>query len=341
MNKMTGNGTEKGTRHIIEEGIRNTATKMLESGEVDVFIGYEEGTLPIRTTPAFVTRPEDATRLVWGPACENNLTVYLPKFQGAVGVVVKGCDVRTLTNLILENQISRDKVKIVGVPCSGIIDRDRIRKVLGTEGPIERSMERPVRSAQVTERSLILEGDGFEFEIQLEDVLAPSCETCQYPIPVVYDVLIGDESMARHAKDSEAGYVEVTRFAELERDARFSYFSREIERCIQCYACRQACPLCYCPECFTDRQSPKWISRWRGLSDKILFHLGRILHVAGRCVDCGACRRACPVGIDLRLLTKNMEKVVKESFEYESGLDIDCLPLLAAYKREDPDDFIL
>ena len=133
MSKMTGNDTEKSIRRVIEEGIRNTAARMLESGEVDVFIGYEEGTLPLRTTPAFIACPEDAERLVWGPACENNLAVYLPKFQGTVGVVVKGCDVRTLTNLVLENQVSRDKVKIVGVPCSGIIDRDRVRKVLGTE----------------------------------------------------------------------------------------------------------------------------------------------------------------------------------------------------------------
>ena len=132
----------------------------------------------------------------------------------------------------------------------------------------------------MTEHSLVLEGNDFEQEIRLEDVLAPACETCQYPIPVVYDVLIGDESMARQAKDPEAGYFEVEKFAELERDVRFSHFAREIEGCIQCYACRQACPLCYCPECFTDRQSPKWISRWRGLSDKILFHLGRMLHVA-------------------------------------------------------------
>lgn len=302
MNKITGKVTEGSTQHVLERGIRSIAAEMLASGEVDVFIGYEEGTLPLRTTPAFITRPEDASRLVWGPTCENNLTVYLPKFQapkfqGTVGIVVKGCDVRTLTNLILENQIHRDKVKIVGIPCSGIVHRD--------------------------------------------NVLAASCEACRYPVPVLYDVLVGDESMARDARDPEAAYLEVDTFAELQPDARLSYFADEIEGCIQCYACRQACPLCYCEECFADRQSPKWISRWRSLSDKILFHLGRVLHVAGRCVDCGACRRACPVGIDLRLLTKNMEKVVKESFGYESGLDVDGLPLLATYRREDPDDFIL
>ena len=195
MNKITGKATEESTQHILERGIRHIAAEMLASGEIDVFIGYEEGTLPLRTTPAFITRPEDASRLVWGPACENNLTVYLPKFQapkfqGTVGIVAKGCDVRTLTNLILENQIHRDKVKIVGIPCSGIVHR--------------------------------------------ANVLAASCEACRYPVPVLYDVLVGDESMARDARDPEAAYFKVDEFAQLEPDVRFSYFAHEIEGCIQC-----------------------------------------------------------------------------------------------------------
>lgn len=307
MSKITGSAMGEDTSGAIQEGIRNSAARMLKSGEIDVFIGYEDGTLPLRTTPVFITCPEDAGRLVWSPMCENNLTCYLPKFQGTVGIVVKGCDVRTLVNLILENQISRDKVKIVGVPCRGIIDRNRVGKALGTD--------RIIKSAKATERSLMLEGDGFEVGMGIQDVLAPSCEVCRYPVPVVYDVLIGDESMARDREDPDAGYMDVEQFAELQPDARFSRFAKEIEGCIQCYACRQACPLCYCPECFVDRESPKWISRRKGLSDKILFHMGRVLHVAGRCVDCGACRRACPVGIDLRLLSKKMEKTVRDLFD--------------------------
>jgi hypothetical protein len=36
-----------------------------------------------------------------------------------------------------------------------------------------------------------------------------------------------------------------------------------------------------------------------------------------------------------------MEKAAKDLFDYESGLDIGGVPLLATYRREDPDDFIL
>jgi hypothetical protein len=179
MNKMTDGAAGNGARDTIQEGIRKIAAKMLESGEAQVFIGYEAGTLPLRTTPAFVTCPEDAVRFVWTPFCENNLTVYLPEYKEmddvTVGLIVKGCDVRTLVNLILENQISRDRVKIIGVPCEGVIDRAKVAKVLGTD--------RIIRDSKVAGLSLVLEGDGFEVEIEIEDVLADPCEACRHPVP--------------------------------------------------------------------------------------------------------------------------------------------------------------
>jgi hypothetical protein len=60
MNKMAGSSMGEDTIGAIQEGIRNSAARMLESGEIDVFIGYEDGTLPLRTTPVFITCPEDA-----------------------------------------------------------------------------------------------------------------------------------------------------------------------------------------------------------------------------------------------------------------------------------------
>lgn len=318
----------------VTERLRGIARDLLARGEVDVFIGYEEGSLPLRTTPAFITRADDASRLVWSHACENNLATYLPKFKGRVGVVVKGCDVRTLVNLIIEKQIARDQVKIVGVPCRGVIDRRRLAAVVG-EGLVVRSAEGAAGDV------VVVRGDGFEKAVPVEDVLSPSCATCVHPTPVICDFLAGDEGWARQAGSREAAFAEVDEFAGRSAEERFAHFAREIERCIECYACRQACPLCYCPECFVDRESPKWVGRWRDLSDKMVFHLGRVLHTAGRCVDCGACRRACPAGIDLRLLAKRMEKDALEFFGHESGTDLQAVPVLATYRREDPDDFIL
>ena len=66
----------------------------------------------------------------------------------------------------------------------------------------------------------------------------------------------------------------------------------------------------------------------------------RAYHCAGRCTDCGACERACPMGIKVRLLTKKLEKDCLELFDWEAGLSLEVRPPLDTYKPDDPDKFI-
>lgn len=66
-----------------------------------------------------------------------------------------------------------------------------------------------------------------------------------------------------------------------------------------------------CAACFADSTQPQWLGRTTDLTDTLVFHIVRILHVAGGCVDCGACDRACPLGVDLRKLTKKVENEVR------------------------------
>src|SRR5512136_3023123 len=108
--------------------IRETAARLLSEGKVALVLGYEAGSVPFRTAPAFVERPEDAARLVWGPFCTNNLAVYLPKLKGVgrVAIVAKGCDARSTVTLIQEHQIPREQVVIIGVHCGGMVDVDRL-----------------------------------------------------------------------------------------------------------------------------------------------------------------------------------------------------------------------
>ena len=85
---------------MIQDKIRQKAKELLESKKVDVVIGFSEGTLPLRATPIFVRTPEEADRLIWNSFCENNLATYLHKLsQFKVGLVVKGCDARSVIAL--------------------------------------------------------------------------------------------------------------------------------------------------------------------------------------------------------------------------------------------------
>ena len=123
-------------------------------------------------------------------------------------------------------------------------------------------------------------------------------------------------------------------------DERWDYFVSEMSKCIRCYACRGACPSCYCNQCFVDHNQPQWFSKTTELSDTIIFHLVRAFHVAGRCVNCGACARACPMGVDLMSLTKKIAKDMNELYGYTAGMDIEELAPFATFKEDDPQEFI-
>jgi len=308
--------------------IRDTAKKLLDEKRVDLIIGFERGTLPLRSTPCFVRTSEEAEKLIWNASCENNVARYLRKRKEKVGIVAKGCDTRSIISLIKENQIAREQVFIIGVPCHGMIDRRKIEAKLDGKEILE--------ADEVSER-VILKGHDFTEIVAKEEFLHNSCKTCNYRNPVIYDVLIGDKVEENQGVDE---YGEVKEFETQSADRRWQSFTNEVSKCIRCYACRNACPLCYCQECFVDSSQPQWIGKTTNLSDTSIFHIVRAFHTAGRCVDCGACDRACPVGIDIRKLTKKIEKDVKELFHYQAGVNLEEVPPLATFNLGDPQQFI-
>lgn len=129
-------------------------------------------------------------------------------------------------------------------------------------------------------------------------------------------------------------------FAQLPETERWQKFREEISRCIRCYACRQACPMCYCTECFAETNNPAWIGVTTELTDTMIFHIVRIFHQAGRCVECDACVRACPMGIDLRPFTKKIAADVRELFGFTPGFDLETPPPLVTFREDDQQGFI-
>ena len=58
-------------------------------------------------------------------------------------------------------------------------------------------------------------------------------------------------------------------------------------------------------------------------------------------MSCGACSEACPIGIELALINRKLAKIVKERFNFVSGLDLETVPPMMAHKMNDPQDFML
>jgi len=310
-----------------EKQLREVAEKLLIDKKVDLIIGYEKGTLPLRTRPTFIREPEETKRLVWNSRCENNLSLYLKTVKEKVGIVAKGCDSRSIVGLIKESQVKREDIFIIGVPCPGIIDRKKIEDILDGRELLE---------GVESDSQILLKAEGFEETLDQDKLLHASCRSCRHRNPVLSDTLVGKEISQPQTDE----YSDVEGFASQQDNERWAYFNDETSRCIRCYACRNVCPACYCPQCFVDQSLPTWFDRTPHLSDTLIFHIIRTLHTAGRCVDCGACSRVCPMNVELRMLNKKTEKDVKELYGYEVGTDLEELPPMATFKIDDPQEFI-
>jgi ferredoxin len=314
--------------------IQSSVKKLFEDGRISHFIGYETGSDSLCLTPCFLKSGQMVSRLVWNPLCANNLTKYLLDFrkvEGKVGILVKGCDSRSVVELLKEKQIERDKVLIVGVPCSGIVDKDKLLSVLGI------SPADVVAAEDGGDTFLVTTREGTP-RVDKEQILRGECLVCRYPTPVIYDLLLGEAiSSLPWVRDD---YSLVRELEELSAEEKARYWNRELSQCIRCYACRNICPVCNCPECIFDKKAPRWLSKASDISENLVYHLIRAFHVAGKCVDCGECERACPMGIPLRRLNKKVEKDMLELFGYTAGIDVEQQPPLTKYQVGDLDEFL-
>lgn len=309
----------------LTEAIQREAKRLLDSGDVDVVIGFTEGTLPMRAAPVVIRKAADSERLVWGPFCENNLTRYLRGVRDKrVAIVAKGCDARSIVALINEHQLEREKVYIIGVPCQGMIDR----RIVARRAPGE------VASVHQDGDEVVVEGDGFSIRLPRSEVLYRSCAACIHPNPVIYDVLLAEPVQV----SSDDPFAYVRQIEDKPAAERAAYFASEAQRCIRCYACRQACPMCYCEECFVDHTAPRWMETGVTPAGQQAWQIGRAYHLVGRCVNCGACERACPTEVDLVYLNGKSSRTVWELFGFEAGVEVDKPPPLAVFlPDEDPD----
>ncbi len=131
------------------------------------------------------------------------------------------------------------------------------------------------------------------------------------------------------------------RIEKMNAKERFDFWQQEFSRCIKCYACRQACPMCYCRRCIVDSNQPQWVNTSSHTLGNFEWNVVRAFHLSGRCVQCGNCDRACPVNIPLRLINQRMAKEVVDGFDHFAGLSPTQEPVLASFKKDDTETFIL
>ena len=147
---------------------------------------------------------------------------------------------------------------------------------------------------------------------------------CQRPWPSRVDA--GEKAAGADLSRSDT----VRQYLGGERAARLAKWQEVFSRCIKCYGCRNACPVCHCETCKLEDRV--WTEPGEIAPDMLTFHLMRAMHVADACVACGACQEACPVGIPLMLLQLPLRNALQRSYQYDAGTEAERLsPLLANY----------
>ncbi|PWR72432.1 Coenzyme F420 hydrogenase/dehydrogenase, beta subunit C-terminal domain [Methanospirillum stamsii] len=107
--------------------------------------------------------------------------------------------------------------------------------------------------------------------------------------------------------------------------SRLNWMMKETSRCIKCYQCTHACPLCTCEDCQTKKP---WLVKPGEIPPPFMFHLIRFSHIADSCINCGQCEDRCAMDIPISLMMHAMQVELEQMFGYHPGWP-EGMPVLA------------
>jgi ferredoxin len=304
------------------------AKELLASGAVTRVLGWRAGEFPYDMTPAvFSTEKELEDAFVYNDFCGANLSKYLVKEsrkEGKILVFLKPCDTYSFNQLQAEHRILRENIYVIGVPCYGKADVEKL-KAMGLTG---------ITGIVMKNGSYTVESVYGKQVIKAADAMAERCLACKSKRHVVYDELLGEDG---EVVEDSGRFDMVEKLEAMTPDERFAFWRGELSRCIRCNACRNVCPACTCEQCVFDNPGSGVAQKAAVNSfEESLFHIIRAYHVAGRCTDCGECSRVCPQHIPLHLLNRKFIKDINEFYgEYRAGEDPNAKPPLGTYQTGD------
>jgi formate dehydrogenase subunit beta len=279
-----------------------------------------------------------------------------------LGVVLRSCEIRALIELVKFNQAKLDHMIIIGADCIGTMKTPEYAEALH---------ETPDLMAHVW-RAGKQGGAG-------DLVFRSACAMCEHPISNHADIAIGfigiDNTQAleiemRDDIAQQMGLIADTSAADARnkiiadliaqhaamRDATLKHFHDEMRTndgfasyfadCLECTNCMNACPICYCKECFfrtanaerAPRELLRLAERHGALTlppDAMLFQMTRLNHMATSCVGCGMCESACPHDIPLTAMFRAVGSRVQKLFEYEPGRDVNEKPPFMEFRQNE------
>ncbi|MBP1467268.1 4Fe-4S dicluster domain-containing protein [Candidatus Chloroploca sp. M-50] len=282
----------------LETQLRSRAHDLLAEGVVELFLGYRQGSNPLRVAPFVARTPLETAKLVWNAVCVPNLAGTLAKHAGQrIGVALKACDAQTLRELLKLNQLERSRLYLIGIGCEGMANPEAITDA--APGRVTGLAEAGPDLVITTADDVVRRERG--------TLLLTKCATCTGMPTDFCDEWLGEAPPAPPTVPAER-FAAVQALATLAPAERLAFWSEHLSRCTLCYACQTVCPLCFCKECALtlERDHPR--RQAREPMTIFAYHLMRAYHLADRCTGCDECSRVCPEDIPLNLICRKLEQ---------------------------------
>ncbi|HNQ78680.1 MAG TPA: 4Fe-4S dicluster domain-containing protein [Acidobacteriota bacterium] len=139
-------------------------------------------------------------------------------------------------------------------------------------------------------------------------------ETCTCPTPhPTKNLKFGEkaEGVKEHKLAAE--------FDKMSLEEKSRFWHKQFSKCIKCYGCRNACPVCFCKTCLMEAHF--YTQPGELPVEYPTFHFVQRYHHAAQCIECGECELACPMDIPLRLMSQPLLRQTKELYDYVPGMD--------------------
>ena len=291
-------------------------------------------------------------------ASEISKITRLKPLSQKIGVVIKPCEYRALVELVKFQQINLDNIITIVPDCVGTV---HARDFKATE---TKDMLQAVRKS-----------DNYK---DLRDACKACINPISNAADITIEFLGDDKNVTVTAnsskgekaisildlKDSKSNKDRADKLIK-KREQELEKIIKETSKntkgivnlenyftnCINCHNCKTACPICFCKECFFDSHeifdysSDKYLKTLERKgsmtmpTDKLLFHVGRMIHMASSCVNCGLCSQACPMDIPVFEIFATVSKDVQKIFDYMPGNNLNEDPPIMTFREEELEGF--
>ncbi len=275
--------------------------------------------------------------------------------------VMRPCEIRAAVELSKLRQVELENISFMSIDCPGaLVTRDYIEKPDEFDALYERVLEqwegKDLRPTCHTCVYFSYKDIPSDFHIGIigheknNILLVPLSERGKNVLSEI-NISCNDDISVWQTRQEEILQKKInqrdTLFLELQdKSAGMENLDSLFSDCINCHNCMRVCPICYCRQCFFESsdqvriEAENYFIRAQnkgGLkfpSDMILFHLGRMSHMAHSCVNCGACEDGCPMQVPVAQIFSFIGNTVQKMFDYVPGRNREeSIPILTY--RED------